>query len=153
MSQRNVLGTVYDGIPAPVTAIPTGFPTTEGSLVMALILCVDEAADRDEVNEFVERHHFVTRDEVSRAADSQARWTRENDGRVSVTFLADDGVSSLLLPHMPEMDRWAALARTSGGTVSVMVTYGVPAALEVLRRHLGSQGGPYWHLSVGCVPA
>ncbi|MFE5847775.1 hypothetical protein ACFQ7N_39755 [Streptomyces niveus] len=152
MSQRNVLGTVYDGIPAPVTAIPTGFPTTEGSLLMALVLAVDEAADRADVDAFVERHRFVPRDQTSRAVDSQARWTRERDGRVSVTFLADDGVSSMLIPVGPEMDRWAALARTSGGTVAVMMTYGVPADLDVMRRHLGPQGGPYWHLSVGCVP-
>ncbi|WP_030894237.1 hypothetical protein [Streptomyces sp. NRRL F-5053] len=152
MKQRRYVQADQNGIPAPVTALPLGFPTMEGTLLMGLVLAVDEAADRADLDAFVTRHRFVTRDQTARAADSQARWTYE-EGRVTVTFLAEDGVSSLQIPAGPEMDRWVALARMSGGTVSVMVTYGVPADIDALRRYLSPGGGPYWHLSVGCVPA
>ncbi|CAM5690783.1 hypothetical protein SFUMM280S_09330 [Streptomyces fumanus] len=35
----------------------------------------------------------------------------------------------------------------------VAVSTGLPDTdLMTLGRHLGPYGGPYWHLSVGCIP-
>ncbi|WP_232485659.1 hypothetical protein [Streptomyces fildesensis] len=43
--------------------------------------------------------------------------------------------------------------RYGGGSLSLIVAPGLPDTdLVTIGRHLGSPGGPYWHISVGCTP-
>jgi len=73
---------------------------------------------------------------------------------VTVTFLAEDGTAGLDLPADPRIQLWAAMIRSTGGTLSVMVLPGLPSAdLDRVARRIGPGGGEYWHLSVGCLPA
>jgi hypothetical protein len=143
---------VYEGVPDS-TAVPTALPTTEGPLP-ALILIPNSGVSDAEVQEPTTRHRFAVRDETARAADSQARWSLEPDGRVTVTFLSEDGAARIVLPADHRLQQWTAFARLSGGSVSVMLIPGLESAdLQTIGRHLAQPGGNYWHISVGCIPA
>ncbi|WP_063729035.1 hypothetical protein [Streptomyces sp. RTd22] len=113
-----------------------------------------ERDSREEINAFLKRHHFAPRDEVALAKDSQARWTIEPDGRVTVTFLADDGTAHIALAPDEGVRRWAALTLATGGTLAVwflpeMTSIGT----EDISRRITPGGGEWWRLSVGYVPA
>lgn len=152
MTARELYGSVYEGVP-DCTAVPTALPTTDG-LLPALILIPDPGVTDAEVQDFTTRHRFAARDETARAADSQARWSLEPDGRVSVTFLSEDGAARIVLPADPRLQQWSAFARLSGGSVSVMLIPGLQSAdLQTIGRHLARPGGEFWHISVGCIPA
>jgi hypothetical protein len=143
---------VYEGVPE-VVAVPTGLPTTEG-LLAVLVLVLDKSVSCSEMEDFVTRYRFVPRQETARAADSQARWSLEPDGRVTFTFLCAEGASRIVLPADPRIHQWTALARLGGGSISVMVVPGLPSTdMPVIARRLTPGGGEYWHLSVGCLPA
>jgi hypothetical protein len=108
---------------------------------------------REDVDAFLKRHHFAPRDEFALAKDSQARWTIEPDGRVTVTFLADDGTAHIALAPHEGVRRWAALTLAMGGTLAVwflpeMASIGLE---DISQRITG--GGEWWRLSVGFVPA
>ncbi|GGY71482.1 hypothetical protein GCM10010363_61040 [Streptomyces omiyaensis] len=149
---RELGGTLYEGTP-PVVAVPTGLPMTDGTVLAALVLVVEPDVDEVEVKDFVTRYGLAPRDEVARAADSQARWTLENDGRVTIQLLCEESAARIVIPSDPRIHRWAALARYGGGSISLIVSPGLPdAEMTTLGRHLGPYGGPYWHLSVGCLP-
>jgi hypothetical protein len=142
------------GIPA-ATAVPLLAPTDDEHGVLALLaLVLHPEVHRAELDAFVARFRFVPRGQVALAADSQARWTLEPDGRVTVTFLAEDGTAALELPADPRMHAWAGMIRASGGTLSVMLLPGLPSSdADQVARRIGSTGGEYWHLSVGYLPA
>ncbi|MET7363161.1 hypothetical protein ABZS76_32655 [Streptomyces sp. NPDC005562] len=138
------------GLP-PVTAVPTGLPLAGGGVEFALALVGAADVRPGEIEEFAERFRFVPGDQTARAADSQARWTIERSGAVTVSFLAEDGASQLELPPDPAVRRWAALALGSGGTVALLLLPDMPSAeVSEIGRRIGS-GGRYWHLSVGYV--
>ncbi|MGW6016185.1 hypothetical protein [Streptomyces sp. NPDC055210] len=148
---RELYGTVYEGVPEG-TSVPLALPTVDGQLA-ALALVVNSDVPHDEVVGFVTRYRFATRDESALAADSQARWSLEADGRVTFQFLCDEGASRIVFPPDPRLHQWAAVAWLNGGTVSLMVIPD-PASTDAtaLARKLGPQGGQYWHISVGHVP-
>ncbi|KAB7839518.1 hypothetical protein FRZ00_21520 [Streptomyces mobaraensis] len=134
-----------------MTAVPLALPTT-GGLMAVLALVADKGVPRAEVVDFVTRYGFATRDEAARAADSQARWLLEPDGRVTFQLLCADGASGIALPSDPRIHQWAAMARLGGGTVSLMMLPGLPSAeTQAIARRLSPNGGNYWHLSVGCL--
>ncbi|MGW2181299.1 hypothetical protein ACWCXX_25005 [Streptomyces sp. NPDC001732] len=89
-AQRELGGILYEGTP-PVTAVPTGLPTPEG-VIAALVLVVHSGVHQDAVEDFVTRYRLAPRGETARAADSQARWTLEPDGRVTIQLLCDEAV-------------------------------------------------------------
>ncbi|MFE1076635.1 hypothetical protein ACFW5W_36270 [Streptomyces sp. NPDC058783] len=149
---RELGGTLYEGTP-PVTAVPTGLPMTDGTVLAALILVVEPGVDEAEVKDFVTRYRMAPRGEVARAADSQARWTLESDGRVTIQLLCEESAARIVIPSDPRIHQWTVTARHGGGNISLIVSPGLPDTdLTTLGRHLGPQGGPYWHLSVGCIP-
>ncbi|MFJ9719960.1 hypothetical protein ACIRPQ_29210 [Streptomyces sp. NPDC101213] len=145
-----------EGLPHPCAIVPTAAPTGEGILPV-LALAVGPDADRAELDTFLKRHRFVRRYDTARAADSQARWTYEADGRVLISFLAEDGAAQIVLPPHPNIHTWAALTRGTGGTLSLMVLPDMPPSQTLLRdigTRISPQGdGEYWHLSVGHIPA
>lgn len=150
-AKRELYGTECEGVP-PASAVPLALPTTDG-LVAALVLVVNEGVPRAEVVDFVTRYRFATREETARAADSQARWSLEPDGRVTFQFLCDDGASRIAFPSDPRIHQWTAVARLGGGTISLMVIPGLSTTdASAIARRLSPHGGEYWHLSVGCVP-
>lgn len=150
---REFIGAVSEGVPSG-TVLPVGLPLADGTIAAALILVVDRCVPATEVSEFAVRHRFAGREETARAVDSQARWSLESDGRVNLQLLTEDGVSGLALAAHPRVRHWAALARSGGGTVRLMLLPGLASAdLATIRRRLGPGGGDYWHLSVGFVPA
>lgn len=152
MTARELYGSVYEGVPDS-TAVPTALPTTDGPLP-ALILIPNPDVTDAETRAFTARYRFAAWDETARAADSQARWSLEPDGRVTVTFLSEEGAARIVLPADPRLQQWAAFARLSGGSVSVMLIPGLESAdLQTIGRHLARPSGDYWHLSVGCIPA
>ncbi|QKV98215.1 hypothetical protein HUT19_41575 (plasmid) [Streptomyces sp. NA02950] len=152
MTARELYGSVYEGVPDS-TAVPTGLPTMDGTLP-ALILIPNADVTDAEVRDFTARHRFASREETARAADSQARWSLEPDGRVSITFLSDEGAARIVLPADPRITNWTSFARLSGGSISVMLLPGLESAdLQTIGRHLARPDGEYWHLSVGCIPA
>ncbi|GGO58875.1 hypothetical protein [Streptomyces lasiicapitis] len=153
MTARELYGSLYEGVP-DCAAVPTALPTTDNGLLPALVLIPDPSIPGTEVRDFAARHCFVPRQETARAADSQARWTLEPDGRVTVTFLSDEGAARIVLPADDRLTQWTAIARLSGGTISVMLLPGLPGHdLQSIGRRLAPRGGDYWHLSVGCTPA
>ncbi|MGW1289743.1 hypothetical protein ACWD4N_40420 [Streptomyces sp. NPDC002586] len=150
-TQRDPYRAAYEGIP-PGAAVPLALPTTEG-LMAALVLAVDKDVPRATVVDFVTRYRFATRDQTARAADSQARWTLEPDGRVTFQLLCDDGASRIVLPPDPRIHRWTAVARLGGGTISLMLLPDLPTAdTPAIAHRLSPHGGEYWHLSAGCIP-
>ncbi|MET9850763.1 hypothetical protein [Streptomyces ossamyceticus] len=152
MTARELYGSVYDGAPDS-TAVPTALPTTDG-LLPALILIPNPGVTDAEIHDFTARHQFASRDETARAADSQARWSLEPDGRVTITFLSEDGAAQIVLPADPRLQQWTAFARLSGGSVSVMLIPGLQSTdLQAIGRHLARPGSEFWHISVGCIPA
>ncbi|MFI0901765.1 hypothetical protein [Streptomyces sp. NPDC020983] len=152
MSGSALGGTLYEGTP-PALAVPTGMQTDQG-VIVALVLVVDEGVPDDVVHDFVTRYRLVPREETARAADSQARWTLEHDGRVTIQLLCEQSAARIVIPSDPRIHQWAALARYGGGSLSLIVAPGLPDTdLATLGRHLGPHGGPYWHISVGCIPA
>lgn len=153
MTKRSALdGTVYEGVP-PVLAVPTGLQTPEG-VIAVLVLVVQPGVPEEDVDDFVTRYRLVPRDETARAADSQARWTLERDGRVTIQLLCDESAARIVIPSDPRVHQWTAVARLGGGSLSLIVTPGLPDTdLVTLGRHLSAHGGPYWHISVGCIPA
>ncbi|WP_143667101.1 hypothetical protein [Streptomyces sp. FBKL.4005] len=149
---RELGGTLYEGTP-PVVAVPTGLPMRDGSVLAALVLVVEPDVDQAEVKDFVTRYRMVPRGQVARAADSQARWSLEEDGRVTIQLLCDESAARIVIPSDPRIHQWTAMARHGGGSISLIVSPGLPDTdLLILGRHLGPYGGPYWHLSVGCIP-
>jgi hypothetical protein len=145
-------GTVYEGVP-PVWAVPTGFQTPEG-VIAVLVLVVQPGVPAAVVDDFVTRYRLVPRDETARAADSQARWTLEHDGRVTIQLLCDDSAARIVIPADPRIHQWTAVARLGGGSLSLIMAPGLPDTdLTTLGRRLKPDGGPYWHISVGCIPA
>ncbi|MER6958237.1 hypothetical protein [Streptomyces sp. NPDC000618] len=121
--------------------------------IAALALVVNCSVPRAEVLDFVTRYRFTTRNEIARAADSQARWSLEADGRVTFQFLCDEGASRIVFPSDPRIHQWTAVARLSGGTISLMVVPDLASTdAPALARKLGRHGGEYWHISVGHVP-
>ncbi|ORT54645.1 hypothetical protein [Streptomyces sp. CB03238] len=149
--KRELGGTLYEGTP-PVEAVPTGLPTPDG-VIAALILVVEPDVDQAEVDDFVTRYRLVPRDQTARAADSQARWTLEPDGRVTIQLLCEESAARIVIPSDPRIHQWTALARHGGGSLSLIVAPGLPDTdLVTIGRHLGPYGGPYWHISVGCIP-
>ncbi len=149
---RELGGTLYEGTP-PVVAVPTGLPLTDGKVLAALVLVVEPGVDEAEVKDFVTRYRMVPRGEVARAADSQARWTLEDDGRVTIQLLCEESAARIVIPSDPRIHLWTSMARHGGGSISLIVSPGLPDTdLTTLGRHLGPYGGPYWHLSVGCIP-
>lgn len=152
--QRRLVPPVsMNGIPA-AAAVPSGAPGTDGSLQLALALVSTREDSREEVDAFLRRHHFAGRDEFALAKDSQARWTIEPDGRVTVTFLADDGTAHIALAPDEGVRRWAALALAYGGTLAVWFLPEMTSFLpEDISRRITPGGGEWWHLSVGFVPA
>ncbi|MCW8103368.1 hypothetical protein [Streptomyces tauricus] len=148
---RELYGTVYEGVPEAL-AVPLALSTVDGPIA-ALALVVNSDVPRAEITDFVTRYRFATRDVIARAADSQARWSLENDGRVTFQFLCGDGASRIVFPSDPRIHQWLALARLGGGTVSLMVVPDLASAdAPTLARTLGPRGGEYWHISVGQVP-
>ncbi|MFF7750391.1 hypothetical protein ACFZCP_14185 [Streptomyces sp. NPDC007971] len=142
-----------NGIPA-TAAVPSGAPGADGSLELALALVGTAQDSREEIDAFLKRHHFAPRDEVARARDSQARWTIEPDGRITVTFLADDGTAHIALAPYEGVRRWAALALAHGGTLAVWFLPEMTSFLpEDISRRITPGGGEWWRLSVGYVPA
>ncbi|MFC4508551.1 MULTISPECIES: hypothetical protein [Streptomyces] len=109
--------------------------------------------DEKVVDDFVTRYGLVPRDETARAADSQARWSLEADGRTTIQLLSDDSAARIIFPTDPRIHQWTAMARVGGGSVSLIVALGLPdTELVTIGRHLGPYGGPYWYISVGCTP-
>lgn len=140
------------GLP-PMTAVPTGAPTADGMVCILALLPTPEATE-EEIGRFVQRFHFVSREETARAADSQVRWSVESGGAVTVSFLAEDGVSQLELPPDPGVQQWAAMARTLGGTLWVIVLPGMTGTgISAIGHRLSQRDAKYWHLSAGYVPA
>ncbi|CUW33393.1 hypothetical protein [Streptomyces reticuli] len=77
----------------------------------------------------------------------------EPDGRVTIQLLCDESAARIVIPSDPRIHQWTAMARHGGGSISLIVSPGLPDTdLLILGRHLGPYGGPYWHLSVGCIP-
>ncbi|MDP5317413.1 hypothetical protein [Streptomyces poriferorum] len=149
---RGLGGTVYEGLPL-VDAVPTGMPTPDG-VIAALILVVKPGVDPAEVDDFVTRYRLVPRGQTARAVDSQARWTLEKDGRVTIQLLCEDSAARIVIPSDPRIHQWTALARHGGGSLSLIVAPGLPDTdLKTIGYHLGPYGGPYWHISVGFIPA
>ncbi|MDG9728469.1 hypothetical protein [Streptomyces sp. DH41] len=149
---RELGGTLYEGTP-PVVAVPTGLPMTDGTVLAALVLVVEPDVDETEVKDFVTRYRMVPRGQVARAADSQARWTLGDDGRVTIQLLCEESAARIVIPADPRILLWTNMARQGGGSISLIVSPGLPDTdLTTLGRHLGPYGGPYWHLSVGCIP-
>lgn len=142
-----------NGVPA-TAAVPTGAPQKDGTLEPALALIGTAEDSREEIDAFLERHHFAPGGETARAAESQARWTIEQDGRVTVTFLADDGVARIALPLAEGVRRWVALTLATGGTLAVWFLPEMTSVLpEDISRRITPGGGEWWRLSVGFVPA
>ncbi|MCZ0981790.1 hypothetical protein O1L60_30730 [Streptomyces diastatochromogenes] len=142
-----------NGIPV-TAAVPTGAPEADGRLQPALALVSTAQDSRDEVDAFLKRHHFAPRDEFARAYDSQARWTIEPDGRVTVTFLADDGTAHIALAPHEGVRRWASLTLALGGTLAVWLLPEMTSIRpEGISRRITPGGGEWWRLSVGFVPA
>ncbi|MFC4507061.1 MULTISPECIES: hypothetical protein [Streptomyces] len=151
--QRLVRVVAFNGIPA-TAAVPTGAPHTDGDVTIALALIGTEQDSREEIDAFLARHRFSRSTEIARAKDSQARWTIERDGRITVTFLADDEVAQVVLPSDEGFHRWAGLAIAGGGTLAVwffpeMTSFGP----EDISRRIAPTGGEWWRLSVGYVAA
>ncbi|MEU0770560.1 hypothetical protein [Streptomyces albogriseolus] len=146
-----------EGIPHPTTIVPTAAPTQAGGLLPVLAMAVAPGVDRAELDAFLTRYRFVRWNETARAGDSQARWTYEPDGRVVVTLLDEDGAARITLPPHDGIQRWAALTRVTGGTLSLMVLPDMPSAdLRAIGARISprpGRGGEYWHLSVGHLPA
>ncbi|MEW1675500.1 hypothetical protein AB0O47_19960 [Streptomyces noursei] len=142
-----------NGIPA-TAAVPTGAPGVDGILELALALVGTAQDSRGEVDAFLKRHCFAPSDETARAKDSQARWTIEPDGRVTVTFLADDGTAHIALAPDENIRRWAALTLACGGTLAVWF---LPEMTSFTPRDISQRispgGGEWWRLSAGYVPA
>lgn len=150
-SSRELGGTLYEGLP-PAVAVPTGMQTADG-LIAALVLVVQPGVDQAEVDDFVTRYRLTPRGETARAVDSQARWTLEPDGRVTIQLLCADSVARIVIPSDPRIHQWTDLARYGGGTLSLIIAPGLPDTdLTTIGYHLGPYGGPYWHCSVGCIP-
>ncbi|MBE9500745.1 hypothetical protein IHE61_31070 [Streptomyces sp. GKU 257-1] len=149
--RRDLHDSAHEGIPA-TAAVPLALPTTDGPRA-ALALAATEDVPRDEILAFVSRHQFAPRDQTARAADSQARWSTEPDGRVTFQFVCDDGASRIVIPPDPRVHQWAAMARLGGGTISALMIPGLPSTdTPTIARRLSPHGGEYWHLSVGCIP-
>ncbi|MGW1037570.1 hypothetical protein [Streptomyces antibioticus] len=148
---RELGGVLYEGMP-PVEAVPTGMPTADG-LIAALVLVVQPGVDQAEVDDFVTRYRLTPRGQTARAVDSQARWTLEKDGRVTIQLLCPDSAARIVIPSDPRIHQWTGLARLGGGSLSLIIAPGLPdTALTTIGYHLGPYGGPYWHISVGCIP-
>lgn len=136
-----------------MVAVPTGLPMTDGTVLAALVLVVEPDVDEREVKDFVTHYRMARRGQVARAADSQARWTLEDDGRVTIQLLCGESAARIVTPADPRIHLWTNMARQGGGSISLIVSPGLPDTdLTTLGRHLGPYGGPYWHLSVGCIP-
>lgn len=151
--QRLVDAVSMSGVPG-LAAVPTGAPEAGGGLQPALALVSTRKDSREEIDAFLKRHHFAPRGEFARAKDSQARWTVERDGRVTVTFLADDGVAHVALPPLEGVRQWAALTLATGGTLAVWFLPEMTGfSAEDISRRITPGGGEWWCLSVGFVPA
>lgn len=141
------LAATTDGVPAAY-AVPTATPIHEApGLLPVLALVVAPDVDQADVDRFLGRFHFVPGDQTARAGDSDARWTVERDGRVTVTFLDEIGASRIVIPADARFLRWGDVAlRACQGTVAIMVFTGMttPDLLEIGRR---ISAGHYWHLS------
>jgi hypothetical protein len=106
------------------------------------------------VDKFLSRHRFAPRGEVALAKDSQARWTVERDGRVVVSFIAEDGVDHVALPAEDGVRRWVALTLATGGTLAVWFLPEMSAyTSQAIGRRIAPDGGEWWRLSAGYVPA
>lgn len=142
-----------NGVPA-TAAVPTGVPEDGGGVQLALALVGTAQDSRTEIDAFLARHHFAPSGEVARAKDSQTRWTIERDGRVVVTFLADDEVAHVALPGEEGVRRWAALTLAIGGTLAVWFLPEMSGmGPEDISQRIAPGGGEWWRLSVGFVPA
>lgn len=149
MTQPRQVDAWAAGLP-PVTAVPTGTPLADGSILCILALVPRPEASAEEVEQFVRRFRFVSRHETARAADSQVRWSIEANGVVSMTFTDEEGMSALELPPEPGVRQWALLARSLGGTVSVTLFPGLTdTSAAAIGRRMSQPDGEYWHLSAG----
>ncbi|MGW0103350.1 hypothetical protein, partial [Nocardia sp. NPDC003354] len=121
-----------------------------GGLTPVLALAVPSTVPRSELDEFIERHGFVPRQQTARAHASRTRWVLEPDGRLTVRFNAEEKEARFEMPNEPEIQAWAAFAIARGGTVGVMVLpeMDAPTAAAVALR-TGAGGGEYWLLSAG----
>ncbi|MET9206776.1 hypothetical protein ABZW38_16705 [Streptomyces bacillaris] len=150
--KRELGGTLYEGTP-PVSVVPTAMPTRGGGVLGLLVLVVEPGVDQAEIDAFVTRYRLVPRDQTARAADSQARWSLEKDGRVTIQLLSEESAARIVLPADPRILAWSAMARQNGGSVSLILSPSLPdTEVTTIGRHLGPYGGPYWHISVGCIP-
>lgn len=141
------------GLPR-MTAVITGAPTVDGGLLCILALIPEPDVPDGEIAGFVRRFGFVPRQETARAADSRVQWGIKHSGAISLAFLADDGMSQMELPPKPGVLQWSRLARQQGGTISVMLLPRMRSfELSAVAARLGSQDGPYWHLSAGFTSA
>ncbi|MFJ2589704.1 hypothetical protein [Streptomyces sp. NPDC087538] len=145
---RELNGILYEGIPPVEDFSPTGIMSPTGGLLAVLVLIVEPGV---EVEDFAARYRMVPRDQIARAVDSQARWTLETDGRVTIQLLCEESAARIVIPSDPRVHLWTGMARLNGGSLSLIVIPGLPRG-ETLGYYLGPHGGPYWHLSVGCIP-
>ncbi|WP_159048651.1 hypothetical protein [Streptomyces sp. NRRL F-4489] len=152
--QTKIVYAAGNGVPEGV-AFPTGTPSREGGLLMIMALAIAPEVPRDELNDFLKRHHFVPRTETARAADSQARWTLEKDSSVRLSFTSEEGLAQLVIPTYPSLRHWATMAVMYGGTVSLMVLPDMPSPdLNSVGRRISPGGtGEYWHLSMANLRA
>ncbi|MGD6750406.1 hypothetical protein [Streptomyces sp. BH105] len=121
-------------------------------MALALVATADDS--REEIDAFLEQHNFSAREVTARASDSQARWTIEPDGRVTVTFLSDSGIAQVVLPPAEGVRQWAALALGMGGTLAIWFLPEMHShSAESIGRRVSQGGGEWWRLSVGYVPA
>ncbi|MEU7278752.1 hypothetical protein AB0A69_08255 [Streptomyces sp. NPDC045431] len=151
-TQRLVPLVSFNGVPA-AAAVPTGAPEAGGGLQPALALVHMGREARPEVDDFLRRHRFAPRDEIALAKESQARWTIERDGRVTVSFIAENGVDHVTLPAEEGVRRWAALTLATGGTLAVWFLPEMPAyTSEAIGRRITPGGGEWWRLSVAYQP-
>ncbi|WP_143662674.1 hypothetical protein [Streptomyces sp. CB03238] len=143
----------FNGVPA-AAAVPTGAPEADGGLQPALALVHLGRESRAEVDAFLKRHRFAPRGDVAQAKDSQARWSIERDGRVVLSFIADNGVDHVALPAEEGVRRWAALTLATGGTLAVWFLPEMTAyTSQAIGRRIAPDGGEWWRLSAGYVPA
>lgn len=148
--KRELGGVLYEGIPPVDDFTPTGMITPNG-LLAVLVLVVEPGVAPVEVEDFAARYRMVPRNQTARAADSQARWTLETDGRVTIQLLCEESAARIVIPSDPRVHQWTDMARLNGGSLSLVVIPGLPRG-ETLGYYLGPHGGPYWHISVGCIP-
>lgn len=136
-----------------MTAVPTATLTNDGPLCLLALIPTKEVP-ADEIQRFIERFHFVPNRETARARDSQVRWSFETNGVVTMTFLADDGVSELQLPPEPGIHEWATMARAVGGTVGVLLLPTMEdTGISSIGHVISQKDASYWHLSAGFVEA